>query len=53
MPMHIETPLIESRPLSVRLNKSVRLKMDALQPSSFKTADYTLVKPTSGWARGP
>lgn len=38
MPLHIETPLIESRPLSVRLNKSVWLKMDALQPSgSFKT----------------
>ena len=37
MPLHIETPLIESRPLSVRLKKGVWLKMDALQPSgSFK-----------------
>ena len=37
MPLHIETPLIESRPLSARLNKNVWLKMDALQPSgSFK-----------------
>lgn len=37
MPLHIETPLIESRPLSARLAKNVWLKMEALQPSgSFK-----------------
>lgn len=37
MPLHVETPLIESRPLSARLAKNVWLKMDALQPSgSFK-----------------
>lgn len=37
MTIHIATPLIESRALSQRLQKSVWLKMEALQPSgSFK-----------------
>ncbi|WP_042881762.1 pyridoxal-phosphate dependent enzyme [Cupriavidus necator] len=37
MSFHIHTPLLLSRPLSVRLGKPVRLKMEALQPSgSFK-----------------
>ena len=37
MPLHIETPLIESRPLTLATGKSVWLKVDALQPSgSFK-----------------
>lgn len=37
MPLHIETPLIESRALGTRGEQSVWLKMDALQPSgSFK-----------------
>jgi len=37
MPLHIPTPLIESRALSQRTGVDVRLKMDALQPSgSFK-----------------
>ncbi|MBI6906801.1 pyridoxal-phosphate dependent enzyme [Pseudomonas sp. SIMBA_059] len=37
MPLHIETPIIESRPLSVLSNKAVSLKLEALQPSgSFK-----------------
>ena len=37
VPLHIETPLLESRPLSLATGKSVWLKMDALQPSgSFK-----------------
>ena len=37
MPLHIETPLLESRPLAVHAGRSVWLKMDALQPSgSFK-----------------
>ncbi len=37
MPLHIETPLLESRPLSLATGKSVWLKVDALQPSgSFK-----------------
>ncbi|MEM7029069.1 MAG: pyridoxal-phosphate dependent enzyme [Chloroflexota bacterium] len=36
-PLHIETPLLESRPLSEFVNGQVWLKMDALQPSgSFK-----------------
>jgi L-serine/L-threonine ammonia-lyase len=35
--LYIETPLLESRPLSVRLGVPVLLKMEALQPSgSFK-----------------
>ncbi|HEY9100582.1 pyridoxal-phosphate dependent enzyme [Chitinimonas sp.] len=38
MALHIETPLLESLPLSARLGKEVWLKMEALQPSgSFKT----------------
>jgi len=37
MTLHIETPLLESLPLSVTAGRSVWLKMDALQPSgSFK-----------------
>jgi L-serine/L-threonine ammonia-lyase len=37
MTLHIETPLIESRPLSVAAGRSVWLKLDALQPcGSFK-----------------
>jgi len=35
--LHIKTPLIESRPLSVLTGKTIWLKMEALQPSgSFK-----------------
>lgn len=37
MSLHIETPLIESRALSLHTDRSIWLKMDALQPSaSFK-----------------
>ena len=37
MPLHIETPLVESRPLSLKTGRSIWLKLDALQPSgSFK-----------------
>ena len=37
MPLHINTPLVQSRPLSLLVNTSVWLKLDALQPSgSFK-----------------
>jgi L-serine/L-threonine ammonia-lyase len=37
MPLHIETPLLESRPLSTLSDKRVWLKMEASQPSgSFK-----------------
>lgn len=37
MPLHVETPLLESRALSVITNRSIWLKFDALQPSgSFK-----------------
>lgn len=37
MPLHIETPLIRSQPLSLLSQKDVWLKLDALQPSgSFK-----------------
>jgi L-serine/L-threonine ammonia-lyase len=37
MPLHIETPLFRSRPLSILSGKSVWLKFEALQPSgSFK-----------------
>lgn len=37
MPLHLETPLLQSRPLSIRSGKNVWLKLDALQPSgSFK-----------------
>ncbi|WP_281661345.1 pyridoxal-phosphate dependent enzyme [Microvirgula aerodenitrificans] len=37
MPLHIETPLMESRPLSVLSGQSVWLKLEALQvPGSFK-----------------
>ena len=37
MPLHIETPLIQSRALSRRADKTVWLKLDALQPTgSFK-----------------
>ncbi len=38
MAIHIETPVIGSRALSLRTGKQVRLKLEALQPSgSFKT----------------
>lgn len=38
MTIHIETPVLASRALSLRTGKDVRLKMEALQPSgSFKT----------------
>nr|WP_312989143.1 pyridoxal-phosphate dependent enzyme [Comamonas koreensis] len=38
MAIHIETPTIASRALSLRTGKSVRLKLETLQPSgSFKT----------------
>lgn len=37
MPLHIQTPLLQSRPLSLHTGKTVWLKMDALQPvGSFK-----------------
>jgi L-serine/L-threonine ammonia-lyase len=37
MPLHLETPLFESRPLSALAGRSVWLKLDALQPpGSFK-----------------
>lgn len=37
MPLHITTPLLESRPLSLVTNSTIWLKMEALQPSgSFK-----------------
>ncbi len=37
MALHIETPLVESRPLSLIAGRSVHLKLDALQPpGSFK-----------------
>jgi L-serine/L-threonine ammonia-lyase len=37
MPLHIETPVLQSRPLSLLSRKSVWLKLEALQPSgSFK-----------------
>lgn len=37
MPLHIETPLVRSQPLSLLNRKDVWLKLDALQPSgSFK-----------------
>lgn len=37
MPLHIETPLIDSRPLGLLSGRQVWLKLDALQPSgSFK-----------------
>ncbi|UXH79359.1 pyridoxal-phosphate dependent enzyme [Roseateles amylovorans] len=37
MPLHIHTPLISSRPLTLRTGKEVWLKLDALQPvGSFK-----------------
>lgn len=36
-PLHISTPLLESRPLSIATGRAVWLKMEALQPSgSFK-----------------
>jgi L-serine/L-threonine ammonia-lyase len=38
MPLHIETPLLESLPLSTYAGRTVHLKLEALQPSgSFKT----------------
>lgn len=37
MALHLNTPLLESRPLSLAAGRSIWLKMDALQPSgSFK-----------------
>lgn len=37
MPLHINTPLVESRPLSLAAGRSVWLKLEALQvPGSFK-----------------
>lgn len=37
MPLHVDTPLIESRPLSLAAGRRVWLKLDALQPpGSFK-----------------
>ncbi len=36
-PLHVETPLFESRPLSIQSGRGVWLKLDALQPpGSFK-----------------
>ena len=38
MAIHLETPLLASRPLSRRAGKDVRLKLEALQPAgSFKS----------------
>ncbi len=37
MPLHFETPLVESRPLSLAAGRTIWLKLDALQaPGSFK-----------------
>ncbi len=37
MPLHVETPLVDSRPLSLVSGRRVRLKLESLQPSgSFK-----------------
>ncbi|MGE0815048.1 MAG: pyridoxal-phosphate dependent enzyme [Vicinamibacterales bacterium] len=37
MPLHLDTPLVESHPLSLAAGRSIWLKLDALQPSgSFK-----------------
>ena len=37
MPLHLDTPLVESQPLSLAAGRSVWLKLDALQPpGSFK-----------------
>jgi L-serine/L-threonine ammonia-lyase len=37
MPLHLETPLLESRPLSARAGREIWLKLEAVQPSgSFK-----------------
>lgn len=37
MPLHIDTPLLESRPLSLLTGQNIWLKLDALQPGgSFK-----------------
>jgi L-serine/L-threonine ammonia-lyase len=37
MPLHLQTPLLQSRPLSLHTGKTVWLKMEALQPvGSFK-----------------
>jgi L-serine/L-threonine ammonia-lyase len=37
MPLHIQTPLVESRPLSLAAGRLVQLKLDNLQPAgSFK-----------------
>ena len=37
MTLHIHTPLIESRPLSLAAGRNIWLKLDALQPcGSFK-----------------
>ena len=36
-PLHLETPLLESRPLSLAAQRTIRPKMEALQPpGSFK-----------------
>ena len=37
MPLHVDTPLIESHPLSLASGRRIFLKLDALQPpGSFK-----------------
>jgi L-serine/L-threonine ammonia-lyase len=37
MPLHVDTPLVESRPLSLAAGRRIWLKLDALQPpGSFK-----------------
>jgi L-serine/L-threonine ammonia-lyase len=44
MPLHIDTPLLESRPLSQHTGREIWLKMDALQPTgSFKIRGIGLV----------
>ena len=44
MALHISTPLLESRPLSLRTGRNIWLKMDALQPAgSFKIRGVGLV----------
>ena len=44
MPLHLDTPLIESHPLSLASGRRIFLKLDVLQPSgSFKLRDGALV----------
>ena len=52
-PLHLQTPLLESRALGLAAQRTVWLKMEALQPSgSFKLRGIGLATVIEGTAAG-